>query len=686
VTNKLIRPVTKQYIAGVTAIAPAPARCYTQTITRTTSGSVSTTNTFVSIDEVTNGGISFGGFAAPVYRTVPAYIDLSGQIVTQELVGWNVLRFAPGDPIYTTTTETICTPAIEGREGVAAQIIEQNAGPDWQASALSIESRSGGVTAAFNVNSSPRVIIGFSTRDSGAAQGDIRMGVAFVTAGTTTNVAPILNGVVQASVATYTPGDRVTLVRVGGRFYINLAGTMVYGADATTEEDVFLDAMLYTSNDFIDSPKLGPAETTPVSGGFGFTPRLSTVTGVSGPVGFYSDANTLVGGLLNVSINSKFGFTATTLSVIQQGVAISGTFGFEKTIRSGVFLFLRDPLLSLDNTTISGATEVLGPVVVRASAYPYSYGEPELKLFKLVARGGELSQSVAGADLVLAPMPSYSTMLTGGLINSELALKPLVMLAADSAYGGGGLAIPSLRVYGDDGFGIPNYYGYNEGLVLSAPMFTDPSLFASMYETLELETELSLAVLLSGTIFEGLILDPSLSVTDFLSAMIESGINLSSATQLPDPSVAQYAFNALSGAATRYSDFGFTQFTRVGGTTYAVKPDGLYRLRPGDDAGQSRSALADFGTMAFGAQQRKNIETMYLGMTTDGTVYAKLKADGGNEKIYHVIQREPTMRVRTGKGLTAREWSLKLEVVDATRVDLDTVDFVVGASVRRWTR
>jgi hypothetical protein len=686
VTNKLIRPVTKQYIAGVTAIAPAPARCYTQTITRTTSGSVRTTNTFVSIDEVTNGGISFGGFAAPVYRTVPAYIDPSGQIVTQELVGWNVLRFAPADPVYTTTTETICTPAIEGREGVEAQIIEQNNGPDWQASALSIESRSGGATAAFNVNSSPRLIIGFSIRDSGAAQGDIRMGVAFVAAGTTTNVVPILNGVVQASVATYTPGDRVTLVRVGGRFYIGLAGTMVYGADATTEEDVFLDAMLYTSNDFIDNPTLGPAETTAVSGGFGFTPRLSTVTGVSGPVGFYSDANTLVGGQLSVSINSKFGFTATTLSVIQQAVAISGTFGFEKTIRSGVFLFLRDPLLSLDNTTISGATEVLGPVVVRASAYPYSYGEPELKLFKLVARGGELSQSVAGADLVLAPMPSYSTMLTGGLINSELALKPLVMLAADSAYGGGGLAIPSLRVYGDDGFGIPNYYGYNEGLVLSAPMFTDPSLFASMYETLELETELSLAVLLSGTIFEGLILDPSLSVTDFLSAMIESGINLSSATQLPDPSVAQYAFNALSGAATRYSDFGFTQFTRVGGTTYAVKPDGLYRLRPGDDAGQSRSALADFGTMAFGAQQRKNIETLYLGMTTDGTVYAKLKADGGNEKIYHVIQREPTMRVRTGKGLTAREWSLKLEVVDATRVDLDTVDFVVGASVRRWTR
>lgn len=685
-TNKLIRPVTKQYIPGVVAIAPRPARCYTRTIPRQTSGSVASYQ-FIALDSsAPNTSQGYSGFLRPVYRTVEPYVGEFGNLVTQELVGWTAIRFAPSDPVYTSRTETVCTDAVAGRAGTPSQLIVQNAGPDWRASSRGIATQSGGATATFTVNPSPRSIVGFATQDTGSNQSDVRMGVAFVTTGLTTSVRPVLDGVVQASVGAFTAGGRVTLTRVSGRFYIGLAGATVYMADATTEEDVFLDAMLYTSSDFVDNPTLGPTESTSVSGGLGFKAGLGTTTGTRGSIGFASAIGTAVSGVILVPVTGDFGFTAASVGVLTTRVSVAGAVGFAGSIRSGAYSFGADPSLGLGTSELSGSTLTIERLVVRGSNYAYSYGEPDLKPLLIDAAGGELSQSVDGGDLVLAPMLSYSTMLTGGLVESALALKPLVMLAADAAYGGGGLTLPSLTVYGDDGFGIPNYYGHNEGLELSSDIFTDPSLFASIYETLELGLELSLATLVSGTVFEGLILDPSITAADFLSALIESGINLSSATQMPDPSVAQYAFNALSGAATRYSDFGFTQFTRVGGATYAVKPDGLYRLRPGDDDGQKRSALVDFGAMAFGAQQRKNIETMYLGMTTDGTVYAKLKADGGDEKIYHVIQREPTMRVRTGKGLTAREWSLKLEVVDATRVDLDTVDFVVGASVRRWTR
>jgi hypothetical protein len=687
VTNKLIRPVTKQHIAGVTAIPPTPARCYTQTITRTTSGSVGTTSTFVSIDVAAGGGTSFGGFATPVYRAVPSYIGDFGQLVTQELVGWNILRFAPANPVYTTTTETTCTPAVAGREGVAAQIIEQNAGPDWRASSRSIERRTGDVTAAFDVSNSPRILIGLSVRDTGANQSDVRMGVAFVTAGQTTQIIPINSGVQQAAVGTFTNGDRVALSRVGDKFFIQSGNDLVYSATASTLEPVYLDALLFTSNDSVDNPEFSTPLAVSVSGRFGFTAGLTARTGVSASLGFAGVVGTLVDGTALVSVAGQLGFTGAVLTANGQEVSASGQVGFTGALRTGV-VFL-DGSSGGDETFNSGLTTsaiTIGPLATFAANKPYAAGATVLSPIAVEGRTGEVSQTVDGADIVLAPPVSYATMQTGGLITGQLVLRGLRSLAADRPYAGATMTLPALLVYGDDGFGDPNYYGHNEGLELSAPMYTDPSLFASIYETLELGIEMSLATLVSGTIFEGLILDPSISAADFLSALIESGINLSSATQMPDPSVAQYAFNSLTGAATRYSDFGFTQFTRVGGATYAIKPDGLYRLRTGDDDGLPRSALADFGTMAFGAQQRKNIETMYLGMTTDGTVYAKLKADGGNEKIYHVIQREPTMRVRTGKGLTAREWSLKLEVVDATRVDLDTVDFVVGASVRRWTR
>lgn len=684
-TNKLIRPVTKQYIPGVTAIPPRPARCYTQTITRTTSGSVGTTSTFVSYEAGVNQ--SFGGFATPVFRQVPSYIGDFGQLVTQELVGWNILRFAPANPIYTTTEQTICTPAVAGREGVAAQTIEQNAGPDWRASSRSVERKTGDVTAAFDVSNSPRILIGFSTRDTGANQSDVRMGVAFVTAGQTTQIIPINSGVQQAAVGTFTNGDRVALSRVGDKFFIQSGNDLVYSATASTLEPVYLDALLYTSNDSVDNPEFSTPLAVSVSGRFGFTAGLTARTGVSASIGFAGAVGTLVDGTVLVSVSGQIGFTGVVLTANGQEVSAAGQVGFTGALRTGV-VFL-DGSTGGDETFNSGLTTsaiTIGPLTTFAADKPYTAGAIVLSSIAVEGRTGEVSQTVDGADIVLAPLVSYATMQTGGLITAQLVLQGLRSLAADRPYAGATMTLPALLVYGDDGFGDPDYYGHNEGLELSAPMYTDPSLFASIYETLELETEMSLTVLLSGTIFEGLILDPSLSAKGFLYAMIESGINLSSATQLPDTSVAQYAFNSISGAATRYSDFGFTQFARAGQETFAIKPDGLYRLRGGDDNGELRSALVDFGAMAMGVQQSKHLETLFLGLGTDGTVYAKLTGDGGEELIYRAVERESTMRVSPGRGASAREWRLKLEIFDAEKASLDSIDFYVAVSSRRRTR
>lgn len=640
--NKLVRLVTKQYIPGTPAVPPKPARCYTVPVSASRTGSVGgAQSTFIPVSEIEgNTGISYSGFLTPVYRTV-----IVNGVPQQEIIGYNALRFGPAQaslPSFSSPEQTICEPAVPGVEGVPAQVLEQNAGPDWRASARSVEIRSGDVTASFDVNTKPRMIVGFATRDTGSNQSDIKMGVAFASAGAATQVLPVINGVQQASVANFSSGDRVSLTRAQGRFFIQLGSTTVYTGAAPTEDDVFLDAMLYTSNDFVDDPAFSDPTTTPVSGSVGFAM-----------------------GILNSGIVMNVSFT--------------------QVMRTGVYYVGVNPPADV-GTDLSGASVAVGPLSVFAADRPYGAVSTTLSPLMVEAAGGLVTQSVQGADLVINGLQAYGTMLTGGTATVAVELQSFKMFAADRVYAQGIVSLKSLRVYADDGFGVPGYYGHNEVLNMTADIYPDPSIFASIYGELELEPTMSLGTLVSGTVMEGLLLDPSLSAADFLNALIESGITLTSATQIPDPTVAQYAFNALTGAATRYNGFDFTQFTRVGGVTYAIKPDGLYRLRPGDDGGELRSALVDFGAMSFGVQQRKHIETMYLGLSTDGTVYAKLQADTGDEKVYRVIQREPTMRVRTGRGITAREWSLKLEVVDASRVDLDNVEFVVGASVRRWTR
>jgi len=64
----------------------------------------------------------------------------------------------------------------------------------------------------------------------------------------------------------------------------------------------------------------------------------------------------------------------------------------------------------------------------------------------------------------------------------------------------------------------------------------------------------------------------------------------------------------------------------------------------------------------------------------------KLSADGKDYKTYRVVGQQPTKRVRTAKGITAREWGTRLEWVDSTDIELDAVEFVLAGSSRRWTR
>lgn len=62
----------------------------------------------------------------------------------------------------------------------------------------------------------------------------------------------------------------------------------------------------------------------------------------------------------------------------------------------------------------------------------------------------------------------------------------------------------------------------------------------------------------------------------------------------------QYAVNVLTGALTTYQNFGFTQFARVGGETYTIRPDGLYCLRGDTDNGETLRAMIDFGASDYG--------------------------------------------------------------------------------------
>jgi hypothetical protein len=143
----------------------------------------------------------------------------------------------------------------------------------------------------------------------------------------------------------------------------------------------------------------------------------------------------------------------------------------------------------------------------------------------------------------------------------------------------------------------------------------------------------------------------------------------------------------MTNGLTTYEGFDFAGFANVDQTTYAVKPDGLYRLRAGDDDGTPVvSARVRFGARDQGSPFKKHHDMAYFGLATDGQVYAKLVGDDGTERTYRVTQRGTTWRTKTKRGATARVWELSLELTDVTFAQLDLVEQVTPTSLRRWTR
>ena len=249
----------------------------------------------------------------------------------------------------------------------------------------------------------------------------------------------------------------------------------------------------------------------------------------------------------------------------------------------------------------------------------------------------------------------------------------------------------TVRGYLDDGFGDPSLYIMNTYLYLFDVFSVVCDAYAELRGTLEVGFDATLVEVtdnapggvqwMMGELSAGFTLDGStITIAD-----IESMLMLADSIppEMNDLERIQYAMNAATGAITTYRNFGFTGFQRLGNDTYAIGNDGIYLLRPGDDNGAVSPGHIDFGQTDFGTAQRKNLDSLYLGMSSAGEVYARITDDNGGNHYYKVSQSQPTARVIAGRGTLARRYGLRLDIADITDFELDKIEFSVCVSSRR---
>lgn len=295
-------------------------------------------------------------------------------------------------------------------------------------------------------------------------------------------------------------------------------------------------------------------------------------------------------------------------------------------------------------------------------------------------------EAIAGEALM--PFSVGGLMLDVEPMDAGLAL-PLLLLASDHDYlaGTSSLSMEPLSYEGESyTTGVPptsQSVDLIESLGLVARNQDIPLFYATLSESLAVGDSLTLLVSLSAELFEGLLARDRLTLSAIIQASLDSGLALSDQAALARAEALQYAVNLATGGATRYQGFDFLGFARAGLDTYAIRPDGLYRL--GADAGPL-DALIDFAAEDFGSSSQKYLDALYLGLTSDGEVLARIGDDRGNTYTYRVQGEAPSLRVPVGRGLHSRLFELRLTLEAAHDIQLETVEWAAAASTRRLTR
>ena len=146
-----------------------------------------------------------------------------------------------------------------------------------------------------------------------------------------------------------------------------------------------------------------------------------------------------------------------------------------------------------------------------------------------------------------------------------------------------------------------------------------------------------------------------------------------------------WVLNTKTGATTRYDNYPFNSFTKIGGKHYGAKDDGIYELTGVDDAGAVIDAAVNLGKNNFGTSLLKSMDNCYVGAASDGKIIVKVTVNG---VTYSYSARNSStelevQRVDMGRGLRANYYELEIQNTAGGAFELASVEFTPVPLSRR---
>lgn len=271
-------------------------------------------------------------------------------------------------------------------------------------------------------------------------------------------------------------------------------------------------------------------------------------------------------------------------------------------------------------------------------------------------------------------------------VSGEASFLPMDAIGANYAYaGGGGSFLPMTA------FGVGHQEGLDEGYILGgatvAPSLRAYSIVAvAISESMEIAYGLLALGSTNASILSQILADDSYLAQAIANAIVMHTVQTGGGDAPPfaNPGTV-WVVNAENAASSTYSDFEFNSYARIGGRYYGLRPEGLYSLDADEDDWGPVIGRVDFGRLNFGGTEQKRVTDVYAGMSTSGTMYLRVTADG--ETYTYRSNRKSaelqTERFVPGKGIKANWLGFELVNAEDTDFELSTIEFHAIRLTRR---
>lgn len=537
-------------------------------------------------------------------------------------------------------------PAVTGRP--ASTQVEYNLG--WNAGAHSINTLRQSGYARFNVSEDiVGAVVGFNPIID--ADVDYRLIThGFYLAG---GVAQVYEGgVLKASAGAYTSADQFEIRRVGATVTYFVDSVLVYTSLALSSGPVALDATLYSGGDAVLTPELKTLDDDDAGGetgeGFGFSvgllPAFRAIGGEGSPV--YARG---------IGVFAPF-YTDAGVSPRSAGV-------FPAFVGIG-----------------AGRDSESAP-----ATYQRSIGV--LPAFTSYAYSGGLVPSYGLAAGVLSAFSLAAHGTTGGIGQGEGSFLSFIALGSEGAYARSAESFPSFIGHGSAPEGLSNATLASLAFG-SSTLDTGTFLFVSMTSTGQIASVFAAELVLTASMLSQAAITGSLLTTYELQALLFSYANAAGIDTQSQADGEVWVVNLESNASTRYDNFTFNSFAKIGDTYYGARDGGIYALDTVDaDAGEPIQALVNLGRQDFGSPMVKRIESAYMAVSSYGTMYLRITDHDGQAYTYAARRNTSKLeqqRIDVGRGIEAN--FLTFELMNSSEgedFELSGVEFMAVNLTRR---